>query len=398
MTAAADPTRHDVALDQAVSWVMHARPTPDPEWVALGDLPGRRLSRAVRLRMPMPPFACSAMDGMAVRSADTPGVLRLTGESAAGRPGRDALGTGEAWHISTGAVVPHGADAVVRIEDVTMDGDRVTVPATPVGADIRQPGSSRAEGAVLLEAGDVVAPHEVGLVAASGWAGALCTGRLRVALAITGDELVAPGEPLGPGQVYDINRWALAAQITAAGAELTAVARLSDRADEVEAVLAELVGAPDAPAVDVLVTSGGLSVGRHDHVWRTLTALGFGDGIRGIMMRPGHPTSLARRGAQVALCCPGNPGAASIVMHLLGRPLLGGPHPWEAAMALRDSVAARPDTARIVRGFVDEEDFRPRDRVEAGAAVPLGRVTGLALIPPGDRALKAGDRVLVSLL
>ena len=209
-----------VSLEEALERAAALAPATATERVELSSLPGRRLARAVTARAPIPPFSNSAMDGYAVRAADTPGTLRLAGESAAGHGAATALAPGQACRISTGAPLPAGADGVVRQEDVRADATEVHVGAAVApGADVRHRAEDVAEGDVLLPAGHVVAPHEAGVVAAAGHSWALCFAPVRAAILVTGDELTPPGAPLEAGTVYDSNSYGVAAQAHAAGGD-----------------------------------------------------------------------------------------------------------------------------------------------------------------------------------
>jgi len=244
-------------LDEAVAATVRVAPTTGVERVPLAELPGRRLAAAVRARAAIPPFTHSAMDGYAVRSRDCPGALRLRGESAAGHPARHAIRPGEACRISTGARLPDGADAVVRQEDVRREGTTVHVPELAAGTDVRVAGEDVPVEAVVLPAGHVVRPHEVGVVAAAGHMWAACASPARVAILTTGDELVPPGDALGDGAVYESNTHGIRAQAEAAGAVVGAVAHVGDDPDATHAAIVRHLGGGDGPDdAHILITIG----------------------------------------------------------------------------------------------------------------------------------------------
>src|SRR5689334_21294000 len=251
-----------LTFEQAQARVLaRARPLA-PERVPLGSAAGRVTAAPARAVVDLPPFASSAMDGYAVRSADLPGTLPVVARVAAGRPAGRALAPGEAMEISTGGVVPEGADAVVPIEYVVQhDNSKVEFPEAVVsGANVRPRGGDAAEGSAVVDSRVVLGPSQIGALAAAGVAEVECVHRPRVAVLATGTELARPGEPLGPGQVYEANAVMLAAALAAAGAE---VERLPAVADDEAAHRAAIARGLEA---DVLVTSGGVSVGPHDLV------------------------------------------------------------------------------------------------------------------------------------
>jgi molybdopterin molybdotransferase len=270
------------------------------------------------------------------------------------------------------------------------------VPATAAGADVRHAGEDGAAGAEVLPAGAVVAPHTVGAVAAAGRASATCARRPRVALLLTGDEVVPPGTPPAPGQVFDVHRYALTAQVRAAGGEVSGVVHAHDTAAAVrDALDALLAGDPH-----VVVSAGGISVGRHDHVWDALGARGFARVFRGVGIRPAHPTALARRGdGRVALALPGNPGAALVAFHLFGRPLLGCTGDWDETLPLAAPWPRREDAVQFERGSARDGRVTPvarRVTADGPAAWAPGAV--LVRIPAGTGSCGEGDGVAVSRL
>ena len=243
------------------------------------------------------------MDGYAVRSADLPGVLRIVGRVAAGRPESRVLGAGEAIEISTGGVVPEGADTVVPIERVEVRGDEVAFPEAASAKDnIREPGGDVSIGALLLAAGEVLTPARLGALAACGIGEVVSRRVPRVAIVVTGTELRPAGEPLGPGQIYESNGVMLAAALEAVGADVERLAAAEDTEEAHAEALERALGA------DVVVTTGGVSVGPHDLVRRVEAGLGVEEVFWGVAMRPGKPLAFGCRGRTLVFGLPGNPG------------------------------------------------------------------------------------------
>lgn len=363
------------------------------EDVALGELMGRVLAADVAARCNLPAANCSAMDGWAVCAADLPGQLTVVGESRAGAPWSGTLAGGQAVRISTGALVPDGADTILRLEEGEDDGWVVRATATPgMGRDIRFAAEDLRQGRVVLAAGTRIGARHVGIVAAAGHAAVPCHARARVAIVATGSELVAPGGPVSHGTVFDSNRYALAAQVEDAGAVVASAVNVADEPGTTLDVARAAV-----EGHDMVVVAGGLSVGRHDHVRAALDELGLQAAFTRMAMRPGRPTTLGTVGDTRVLAVPGNPAAASVAMHLLGRPLLGAEEPW-SSMPLAAAVDTAPSLDLVVRCRDDDGRAAPLPQQGSGLVSSIAGADLLAWIPPGDDPLAPGTPVRVSRL
>ena len=302
------------------------------ERVPLARSIGRVLAEDVAAMRDQPPFAASAMDGWAVRAADSPGALKIVGESAAGHGYEGRGGPGEAVRIFTGAAIPEGCDAIVIQEDAERDGDVVRVPAAPLGDCVRPAGGDFKAGAVLLERGARIDPWRLSLAASAGRAEVEVHARPRVAVLSTGEEIVeAPATP-GPFQIYDSGSPALATMIEAWGG--TAV-RAKPVRDELDAVIAAL---RDADA-DLVVTVGGASVGDHDLVRAAAQALGLSLRVESVNVRPGKPTFFGVLGdGRRLLGLPGNPASAFVCAEMFLHPILSA---YQGAVTAPATIGAR---------------------------------------------------------
>ncbi|ANH07911.1 gephyrin-like molybdotransferase Glp [Shinella sp. HZN7] len=293
---------------------------------------------AVKALTTSPPFDVSAMDGYAVRAGDVPAsgiALPLAGASKAGLAAVPTLSHGTCMRIFTGAPVPAGADAIVIQEDVESDGERIVFrTAAQRGLFIRKAGLNFAEGAEVVAAGRVLTARDIGLLAASGHDSILVHRRPRVAVLSTGDELVASGTGIGPGRIFDANRPALLALVRAWGGEAS---DLGIAGDDDAAITAALQGL-DA---DLLLITGGASVGDHDRVRPTLQALGLSFEFWKIRMRPGKPLMFGTLGDMPVLGLPGNSVSALVCAVLFLKPAIG-------ALAGHDASGPRFENARLV--------------------------------------------------
>lgn len=289
------------------------------EIVAIAEAAGRVLARDLIATRTQPPKAVSAMDGYALRAAETPGALRVVGESAAGHPFSRTLAPGEAVRIFTGAAIPQGADAILVQEDARREGDLVHV-ATSVatGRHVRAAGLDFHEGEACLLAGTLLTPRAIGLAAAMNHGRIPVHRRPRVAILSTGDELVAPGMDPGPDGIVSSNAMVLAAGLSAVGAAAVDLGICPDRLDLTRAA----IESARAAGHDILVTSGGASVGDHDHVQRALADLGADMGFWKIAMRPGKPMMLGRLGGLRVIGLPGNPVSTYVCMEIFVAPLV----------------------------------------------------------------------------
>ncbi len=291
-----------LSVDAALGRILARVEVLPAESVSLPRAAGRISAESVVSPVDVPPFRSSSMDGYAVRSADLPGTLAIVGRSAAGRPATIPVGVAEAIEISTGAVVPDGADTVVPVERVEVVGGAVTIPAPASSNDnIREPGGDAQVGSTLLSPGETLTAARLGALAACGIESVVAHRVPRVTIVVTGTELRPPGEPLERGQIYESNGIMLAALIEATGASVT---RLEATEDTEEAHAASL---EQALASDAVVTSGGVSVGPHDLVRRVQGRLGVEEVFWGVAMRPGKPLAFGCRGGPSCSGCPGTP-------------------------------------------------------------------------------------------
>ncbi|MGN6255163.1 MAG: molybdopterin molybdotransferase MoeA [Solirubrobacterales bacterium] len=381
------------------------------EPVALEECLGRVTAAEVRSAIAIQPFDNSAMDGYALRSADAAGPgarLRLVAESRAGHPAEMPVGAGEAVWISTGAMVPRGADAVLPVEDAAEeDGFLVPGRAVAIGENIRRAGEDVEAGQVLLAPGCRIGAAEVAVLAAAGVAEVECAGRPRVAVLGSGDELVPPGEPLGPGQIHDSNGYALSALVREAGAEPTHLAHLPDEA----AATREMIAA--SLDCDGLIVAGGVSVGRHDHVKGALAGLGVEERFWRVAMRPGGPTWFGLLGREdgrptLVFGLPGNPVSALVTFHLFARPALRAlqglaPFPGRTHAALATAYRKKPGKAHYLRCRLElsEEGWRAHlTRASQGSHVLTSMLgaDALAVISAEREEVEAGGRVEIELL
>jgi molybdopterin molybdotransferase len=375
----------------------HSSPLP-AEPVPIAEAYGRVCAEAASAVVDLPPFDSSAMDGFAVRAEDTPGRLRVVFHVAAGSPAPRPLGPGEAMGIGTGGALPAGADAVIPIEYVVQRDNSVQI-AEPVafGANVRRVGGDLRQDEVVVPAGTVLGPAQVGGLAAAGVSQVSCARRPRAAVLATGSELRAPGESLRPGQIYEANGLILDAQLLSAGAE---VDRLPPVADDEDAHREAIARGLEA---DVLLTTGGVSVGVHDLVRKVEAELGVREVFWGVSVKPGKPISFGVLGHRLVFGLPGNPVSALVGFELFVRPgvlaLQGAAEPgpdWERGR-LAESVRANEGRDELVRARARVDDdginLEPLAGRESHMIARAAGANALVLVPRGGGELAAGSTV-----
>ena len=384
-----------LTLEEAQERVLaHARRL-STETVPIAQAAGRVTAEPVRAIVDLPPFPSSAMDGFAVRAADLPGTLPVVARIAAGAPAGRPLAAGEAMAISTGGVVPDGADAVVPLEYVVERDNRIeTADAVARGAHVRPRGGDVAAGAVVVEAGVRLGAAQLGALGAAGVAQLACARHPRVAILATGSELARPGDELRPGQVYEANGLMLAAALAAEGADIESLPSVAD--DETSHRDAIMRGLQ----ADVLVTSGGVSVGPHDLVRRIEAELGVEEVFWQVAVKPGKPVSFGVRDATLVFGLPGNPVSSLVGSELFVKPAL------RALQGLRDPLP-RFEPGRLAAALpcnpVRDELVRARSRSDRDGVVlePLAgqeshmivnaaAADALVHVPRGEGELAAG--------
>lgn len=383
-----------VPLDEAFGRVLVA------EGVAPEDVPG---------------FDNSAMDGFAVRAADTEGAasgapvrLEVAAESRAGAPAERRLQAGEAFRISTGGALPEGADAVVRLEEAVERGGRIEFEvAVSPGRDIRRAGEDIRAGETILRPGTRLGAAELGVLASLGVAEPECARRPRLALVCTGDELLGPDEPMRPGGVRNSNAHTIPALARQAGADVISVERCPDEPEATREALERALGA------DVAVVCGGVSVGQHDYVKAALAELGAEQAFWGVALRPGRPTWFGVRGgppgesAALAFGLPGNPVSAFVTFVLFVRPALlaltgAGEDPLAATATLTADVPRLPKRDQAVRCSLElgEEGWLATPTGPQGSHVLTSMLgaDALAVVAAGSEPARSGERIPIRLL
>jgi molybdopterin molybdotransferase len=371
------------------------------EELALADALGHVLAETVTAAGDVPPFANSAMDGFAVPACPAGTRLRVAGESRAGHPAERELGAGEAIRISTGAAVPAGAEAVIELECAPEADGWITVETEVApGRNVRGPGEDVSRGQALLEPGTRLGPAELGVAVVAGRARVTCALAPSVAVVVTGDELVAPGAPLGPGQIHDSNAVALDALARRAGALVASTrAEVGDTPQATRDALA-----PALEAAHVVVVSGGVSVGPHDHVKDALVALGVKERFWGVALKPGRPTWFGTRDRTLVFGLPGNPVSAMVTFLLFVRPALGalaGAPFAEARVhaALGQAIARDPRRDQAVRVRLTAEDgtllATPTGPQASHVLSSMLGASGLAIVEAGEGEVPAGALVSV---
>lgn len=398
------PFTSTIPLHEALAHIhAAARPVVRVETVPLANALGRVLAEDVSAQGDVPPFARAAMDGYAVIATDTagaapqhPATLRCLGTVFAGQAPSVAVVPGTCVEIATGAPLPPGATAVVMVEDTSKDGDQVHVETDVAeGQNTSAAGTDVRSGDVIGRAGNHLLPSRLGALAAAGRTEVSVVARPRVAIISTGNELVPPGAALGPGQIYDINRYTLAGVVREHGGEPVDLPTVGDALEPLEAAVEA------ASAFDLAIFSGGSSVGDRDLMLDALRARGTVI-FHGIAVRPGKPTALARLGETVVLAMPGNPTSCLSNAYIFLVPLLRRmaqlpayrPHEVKATLTARVASAAGRHQFYSVR--LDGTQAVPAFR-GSGAITSLSRADGYIEIPSDVDAVDAGATVTVRL-
>jgi molybdopterin molybdotransferase len=387
-----------LSLEEALKRILGRVTRLEAEVVPLAAGAGRVLVEDARAIVDLPPFASSAMDGFAVRSEDTPGRLPVVASIAAGVPARRALEAGEAMAIATGGVVPAGADSVVPIEYVVEGDNSVEIPGAVGHADnVRPRGGDVAAGDVVVPSGARLRAAQIGALAAAGLDHVVVGRRPRIAVLATGTELRRPGEPLGPGEVYEANGVLLATAFATAGADVEVLPVVADDESSHRDALERGL------AADVLVTSGGVSVGPHDLVRRILSELGVDEVFWGVAVKPGKPLAFGVRASTLVFGLPGNPVSSLVGAEVFVRPALlalqGATVPGPVYLEGRLAAAVRRNAHRdefLRARSVPSENGVLLDPVIGQESHMIARAAGadaLVLAQRGEGELAAGESV-----
>jgi molybdopterin molybdotransferase len=393
-----------ISVEAALARIRQGFQPLPAELVGLGDGLGRVLAEDLSARRTQPPFAVSAMDGYALRTADAGSVpvrLTLAGYVQAGGRHQGIVGLGQAVRIFTGAPVPDGADTIVIQEDTETDGDGVVIRVAPsLGQHIRAAGIDYVEGQVGLTSGTRLGPRELGLAAGMNRPWLMVHRRPRVAILPTGDEVALPGDPIGPNQIVSSNGTALAALVASAGGVPIQLGIARDDSATLQRMAAGAAGA------DLLITIGGASVGEHDLVQQALGQTGMALDFWKIAMRPGKPLMFGRIGATAVLGLPGNPVSALVCGLLFLVPALerlqglpgGGP---ESEMALAGADLPENDQrqdylrARLATDAEGRLLAMPFIRQDSSMMSVLAAADALILRPPRAAAVPAGAPIRI---
>ncbi len=382
-----------------------ARPVGGVEQLAIRSALGRVLAEPVISTLDVPPYVNSAMDGYAVRGADLPVEgevrLRLVGKAMAGAPSDRAVGEGECIRIMTGAMMPEGADTVLMQEAVKIEEETVVVgPGHQPGENVRHKGEDMAIGDCVLEPGRRLLPADIGLLASLGIPEVRVHRRLRVAFFSTGDELVPLGRPLAPGQIYDSNRYTLHAMLTRLGVALLDMGIIPDDREAVRAAFHDAM-----TQADVVMTSGGVSVGEADYVKQTLDELGKVEFWR-MKMKPGKPLAAGRLGDALFFGLPGNPVSVMATFYQFVQPALlrmAGALP-EEPLILKVRTAERLKKSpgrleyqrgRLRRGADGEWEVVSTGRQGSHVLTSMSRADCFIILPAESGDVAAGETVEV---
>lgn len=391
-----------ISIAEAIAQVLSAVVPLAVEEVGIASARGRVLAADVVAAFDIPPFANSQMDGFAVRSADlagasegSPGRLRLVGTIAAGDRPDGVVGPGETIRIMTGGAIPEGADAVVKVEDTTIEGATVVLRHAPLTREfVRPAGEDIRAGQRVLEAGRVLRPADVGLVASLGLPTVQARVRPRVAVLATGDELVELGRPLGPGQIHNSNAYTLAAAVEETGGIAVVFPIVRDSREALRAAFAAARG------FDAVLSTGGVSVGDFDFVKEIMDEQGLERRFWQVAQKPGKPITFAARDGQLWFGLPGNPVSSLVCFDLYVAPAL------RRALGMQDVFAPTVDvvmesavrTAKglceLVRCTLRPDGARllasPTGTQSSGALRSLSLADCLVISPPGVGELGAG--------
>jgi len=393
-----------ITIAEARTRVLAASRPLGTERVPIDEAHDRVLAADVTATGDVPPFPCSAMDGYAIVAGDPGRTLIVVGESRAGTPSATPLGDGSAIRISTGGAIPDGATAVIPQENVEVrDGTIITRVEVMAGDHLRGAGEDMRSGETVLRAGMTLGAAELGAAVSAGAAGVTVYRRPRVQVLCTGDELRAPGEPLGPGEIHNSNAPMLDALAATEGAMAGTARRLPDDRQATEAGLASALD-----AADVVIVSGGVSVGPHDHVKPALAGLGVEEVFWRVALQPGKPTWFGRRGGVLVFGLPGNPVSAVVTFSLFVRPALAAlqgrtEEPLlEPEAVLGAAVRRNPSREQAVRVRLERRNGTlvaiPNGPQGSHIVTSLLGADALAFVPAGEGELEAGAAVALERL
>jgi molybdopterin molybdotransferase len=388
-----------IAVARARELVLEAVVPLEAETIGIADGRDRVLAEDLQAAGDVPPFPCSAMDGYAVLPGPAGRRLILAGESRAGTPSTDPLRDGQAFRISTGAAIPAGATAVIPQENVEAgEGEIVTRAPVREGDNVRGRGEDMCAGATVLRAGTVLGAAELGAAVSAGFGRISVSRQPRVQVLATGDELKAPGELLGPGEIHNSNGLMLVTLAEHQGATCPPPGRLPDDRSATEAGLATAL-----ETADVVIVAGGVSVGPHDHVKPALQNLGVEQVFWRVALQPGKPTWFGRRDGKLVFGLPGNPVSAVVTFALFVRPALAalqGRAPervLESEAVLASSLPRNPDRDQAVRVRLERQDGRltatPTGPQGSHIVTSLLGADALAVITAGEGKVEAGETV-----